>query len=297
MKLYNTMNIELIDSVQPEQLLLYNIVLTDDDVEFLNSCYRYIKKLTITGNVYENLRLAYPIIQEGHGVVIYETNKYLIELDITTKCNLACNNCNRFSNYKSHWEELSFEDIQSFANTVDSNNTTICLIGGEPMVHKDIHSIIKYLTDKGFHLTISTNGLLHIPYNIYIENSYKIKGQQPIFTATMDAPIDDDTFKDDDFSLGCHKAYTCGYGYSRLGFYTCSIAKALDLVLVKFNNKKSSGMPSIEEAEKHKKDAYADICKYCGTYRAMNFKQRVIESTDEEIISKSWYFMKELKNV
>ena len=297
MKLYDKIDIELIDRVQPEQLLLYNIELTDDDIDFLNSCYRYIKKLTITGCLYEKLLLAYPIVTQGNNVVMYETNKYLIELDITTKCNLSCNNCNRFSNYKSHWEDLSFDDVVSFADKVNSNDTTICIIGGEPMVHKDIHSIITYLTDKGFHLTISTNGLIPVPYNIYIENSYKIKGQQPIFTATMDAPIDDDRFKDDDFSLGCHKAYTCGYGYSRLGFYTCSIAKALDLILVKFNDKKSSGMPSIEEAEKHKKDTYRDICKYCGTYRAMNFKHRVIESTDEEKISDSWNFIKELKNV
>ena len=60
----------------------------------------------------------------------------IVEIHITSVCNLKCTNCNRFSNYKfkgfERWED--YKDIYSeWASKVDFKKIT--LIGGEPMLN------------------------------------------------------------------------------------------------------------------------------------------------------------------
>ena len=60
----------------------------------------------------------------------------IVEIHITSVCNLNCKNCNRFSNYKfkgfERWEDYK-EIYTKWANKVDFKKLT--LIGGEPMLN------------------------------------------------------------------------------------------------------------------------------------------------------------------
>ena len=309
MKLSN-IDINKISKYKPEFLRLYIYEsITDEEFNFISQgLNRIVNRVSISTDndkLRKAIKLQFPIvISESTNVGIYRRSKFLVEMDITTKCNLACNNCSRFSQFRTLWNELNPNNIDKFIeeNRHLGNELTVAILGGEPTLHKDLNSIILKLS-KYFNVMLSTNGLLPYqpPIDIVIENSAKSKGVMPLFSSTMLAPIDDDTYKNDDYSLGCHQAYICGCGYTNDGYYPCSIASAIDratrLEGGPRENDKALGCKSIEEAIVNKEAIFNELCRYCGTYKMKNFSHFDIKHqlTDEQPLSKSWEFIKDIK--
>ena len=85
-------------------------------------------------------------------------------LYITNTCNLRCSYC--FHNVEDRYDDKSRPDpkTQEIFRQVDEmynlGTRWIFLLGGEPLVHKDIGKIVKYITDKGILLHIFTNGIM-----------------------------------------------------------------------------------------------------------------------------------------
>lgn len=81
-------------------------------------------------------------------------------LQITERCNLRCIHC--FVSAMNKGINLEFEDIRDYIVPILQKNKVrkITLTGGEPMCHPDFMEIVKLLHDKGFHITVCTNGVL-----------------------------------------------------------------------------------------------------------------------------------------
>lgn len=89
---------------------------------------------------------------------------YLMNLtiELTTACNLKCCHCyveDRAN--KTCIKYLDKELVHKVTNeALELNAVSITLTGGEPLLHPDIFDIVKYIKQKGFFLTLKTNGTL-----------------------------------------------------------------------------------------------------------------------------------------
>jgi len=306
----NSIDIVKIHKYKPEFLRLYiEGPITEEELNFMSAgLSRIINRIALTTSnrqLIQAIKLQFPnVISETADTIIVERNKQWVEMDITTVCNLACNNCSRFSQYKSMWTTLSQLDIDMFIaeNMHLGKALTVILLGGEPTLYKGIDSLIVRLNSI-FHVMLSTNGITAYvpPVPIAIENSSKSKGVMPMFSSTMLAPIDDDDYANDDYSLGCHQAYVCGAGYTSDGYYPCSIASAIDRATREPGGPRENSYPlgctSIEQAYKYKGSIFNELCCYCGTYKMKNFAHFEVKHqlTDTQPLSKIWKFMEDKK--
>ena len=84
-------------------------------------------------------------------------------------CNLRCSYCDtRYSFENPCYKEMSVEEIVSEANK--SGIVNITLTGGEPLIHKDVHELIKALAESGHMVEIETNGSVNIKPFLDIKN-------------------------------------------------------------------------------------------------------------------------------
>ena len=95
---------------------------------------------------------------------------FVVELDPTTNCNLACPEC--ISGSLLHQEHIERARIRELTHElIEAGIKGVILIGGgEPMMHPDIDWVIQTLGEAGVHIGITTNGL-------YLKKHLKITAQ------------------------------------------------------------------------------------------------------------------------
>jgi len=77
-----------------------------------------------------------------------------IAFNVTRKCNKSCDYC-----YLSlTGENLSFEKIKEIVEA--SNPETVTLTGGEPLMHPNIEELLTFLSKRGNHIHLLSNGIL-----------------------------------------------------------------------------------------------------------------------------------------
>jgi len=296
---------------QPKYVRFFNLTREDmTDAEWNSFCAMpmLVKEVFVSGSeeVIAAAKLQYPVTEYDNGYFFKgKRNELIVEMDITSKCNLACPNCVRFSNFTSTWESLSIDEIREFirVNKHYGKTLTIKVIGGEPLVHPDINTILVELGEH-FHMMLATNGIMEFwspPFPMVIENSAKEKGVLPEFHATCDAPIDDPKYDYEDFGLGCDTAYTCENVYTVDGFYPCTVAGSIDRML-RLEGGPRQGMTSFATetlsscvTPENKKKVFQSLCGYCGFYKKMGFheaKNTTMVRTTEQVYSESWEFMR-----
>ncbi len=76
-----------------------------------------------------------------------------------TACNLRCTYCDtKYSYYEG--ENQSLEDI---ITEIASHKTPyVCITGGEPLLQKEVHILMKQLCDQGYKLSLETSGSKNI---------------------------------------------------------------------------------------------------------------------------------------
>jgi 7-carboxy-7-deazaguanine synthase len=90
---------------------------------------------------------------QGEGVLIGTPTVFIR----TEGCNLECSWCD--TEYaREGGDELSVEQIM--AELEGQETQFICLTGGEPLMQKDAIKLLDKLVDKGYHVTLETNGSL-----------------------------------------------------------------------------------------------------------------------------------------
>lgn len=77
-----------------------------------------------------------------------------IAFNITRKCNKGCDYC--YLNLTG--EDLSGDRIKEILESVEVN--TVTLTGGEPLMHPDIKDILAFISRKGNHIHLLSNGIL-----------------------------------------------------------------------------------------------------------------------------------------
>ena len=82
-----------------------------------------------------------------------------VQFYITSRCNLACEQCNIIYADAKH-QEMNIAQINKLAENLKKIGVTVVLlIGGEPFVRKDIHQIVKAFTSRDIHVRLQTNGV------------------------------------------------------------------------------------------------------------------------------------------
>lgn len=86
---------------------------------------------------------------------------FLVVWDFTKQCNLMCKHC--YINAVPHpsEDELSLEEKLDVVDQLDrAGVAAIAFSGGEPLMNKDFWEVAEYANEKGFFLSIASNGTL-----------------------------------------------------------------------------------------------------------------------------------------
>lgn len=80
----------------------------------------------------------------------------------TSGCNLRCWFCD---SYHTSWEPthawMDLDEIVDRVGDFDANH--VVLTGGEPLIHEEAVTLIDRLADRGYHITVETNGTIAPP--------------------------------------------------------------------------------------------------------------------------------------
>jgi MoaA/NifB/PqqE/SkfB family radical SAM enzyme len=76
----------------------------------------------------------------------------------TRRCNLSCTYCNEFDHSS---DPVPLADLRQRIDTLaDLGTSIITLSGGEPLLHPDVHEIVRHVRRRGAIATVITNGYL-----------------------------------------------------------------------------------------------------------------------------------------
>lgn len=212
----------------------------------------------------------------------FSPNLNKIEIDITYECNLKCYNCNRSCTQAPTEESMSLFQIQQFLTEsiqLKKQWELINILGGEPTLHPDFLEIV-HIIWHDYIIPHSPTTILQITSNGYSEQtqhllaalpksenivldaaSFKDSRQVAYFTPFNLAPIDDDRFKNADFSKGCWVIAYCGIGLNKYGYYVCSAAGGIDRIFG-FNQ----GIQKLSDVNESIKAQLNTFCRYCGNF-------------------------------
>lgn len=78
----------------------------------------------------------------------------LVNIEVTKRCNAKCNHC-------SYWEEKSSPEISDYSDIVKAfRPVALSLSGGEPLIRRDLHEIVRRFRPYCHYVAIVTNGTL-----------------------------------------------------------------------------------------------------------------------------------------
>lgn len=214
-----------------------------------------------------------------------------VEIDLTYRCNLRCENCNRSCTQAPDNMDISLDRVAGFIEQSISMGLAwdrIRLLGGEPTLYPRIHEAVKLLLDykkkhrPGLRLVVCTNGagrkvndvLQRLPREVEIKMTPKFSGR-PLFRPFNLAPVDNVLFRWSDFSAGCRIIHDCGLGLTPMGYYPCAVAGGIDRIFGW-----NMGRTRLPDADDDMRDMMAVFCKYCGHFGFLwPSKQRKMSTT------------------
>jgi len=241
-----------------------------------------------------------------------------IEIELTTACNLKCNNCDRSCGQAPSTENMSIAQVDKFIKDSIKHGKKwrkIIIQGGEPLLHPDIHEIfamfVRYKKDHspGTFLRITTNGygtrvrkvLETMPPEINVMNTGKIpldnEGHVQItgrpetafdtyHVATVDA-VDASRSATLDFEKGCRILETGGLGLTRYGYYPCGAGASVDRVFGFDVGVKSLAEINARDFRK----GLSKLCRHCGHFKAKgryDLKASAPLTSTDQVTSASW---------
>jgi hypothetical protein len=222
----------------------------------------------------------------------------MVEIEVTTKCNMKCKQCDKSSGLAPSDEHMSLEQIRYFIRESIRNSKQwpfIVLTGGEPTLHPDIFEIVDLLIQykstfsPNTKISISTNGagqetkkiLENLPPIIHQEFSDKTTVNLAHSGTYNVAPADVEKYQSrkTNFARGCNIPSSSGTALTRYGFYSCGAGASLDRVFGM-----DIGIKTIKgRTEKNFRNQMKALCKYCGHFKD---KQDEIYTLDD--ISPIW---------
>jgi MoaA/NifB/PqqE/SkfB family radical SAM enzyme len=93
------------------------------------------------------------------GVVTKKSPMY-VQFALEKNCNLKCEMCG-IVDAKKHENNLSLTSIEKIASLLDEIGVTmVILTGGEPLMRKDLHKVVKIFRDVNIEVRVQSNGYL-----------------------------------------------------------------------------------------------------------------------------------------
>jgi len=209
----------------------------------------------------------------------------VIEIEITSVCNLGCDNCDRSCGKEQAPtnELMTVEQIKKFIDQCIQAKKRwykIKVLGGEPTTHPDWLAILgllkNYRDEYNPHarLELITNGygpavtkrLALVPSGVNINNTSKTSSIQPTFTTYNVAPCDLPEYAGADYLKGCGIPQICGMGLTRYGYYMCGAGASVDRVFGL-----GLGIRELTEVtSKSLRRTRSALCRYCGHFKSGN---------------------------
>ena len=92
---------------------------------------------------------------------IYETQFRYYQVEITGKCNMACQHCRASVQLGNDMSQKLLRRIVRFGNKYLEDTGEVVISGGDPLVHRQWKSMLNVLVDEGVkRISLTTNGLL-----------------------------------------------------------------------------------------------------------------------------------------
>jgi hypothetical protein len=201
----------------------------------------------------------------------------LVEIDITYRCNLKCNNCNRSCTQAPSKTDMPIETIESFLNQSLRRGIKwhrIRILGGEPTLHPQLISILRMILaykskhNPGVRIVLCTNGagkqvgkvLARLPEGVVTKSTAKGKRQR-LFCPFNLAPADSIKYRFADFAAGCRILSDCGLGLTPSGYFACAVAGGIDRVFGM-----TLGRKYLPSADDEMRDQMNVFCRLCGHF-------------------------------
>ncbi|RLI78746.1 radical SAM/SPASM domain-containing protein [Archaeoglobales archaeon] len=87
---------------------------------------------------------------------------FLVVWNFTYRCNLRCKHC--YANAGKERDELSLDEKLDVVDQLDDAGVVaISFSGGEPLLHEHFWNVARHAANKGFHVSVATNGTLITP--------------------------------------------------------------------------------------------------------------------------------------
>ena len=89
---------------------------------------------------------------------------YLLAVNLTRRCNLACDHCYMDARTREQGgpQELSTTEVRNLLGQVASRSdeTMVVLTGGEPLMRRDLEELVAHGSAKGLSMVVGTNGVM-----------------------------------------------------------------------------------------------------------------------------------------
>lgn len=114
------------------------------------------------GKVKEKLKWLFAPYERNRA--LYEHNLRYFFWEATLRCNLNCVHCGNTCHVKERSVRLSDNDVKAIfkdiAERYDSREITVAVLGGEPLMRRNLFSIMQTISNLRFSWGMSTNGTL-----------------------------------------------------------------------------------------------------------------------------------------
>ena len=124
------------------------------------------KGASLMATLYQRARLLQGLLDTREA----KTGPFYVDVDLTERCNLQClgclyhspRMCSDFRANRTDMRDLPFEMFTRLCNDLASLGTRQLILQGtgEPLLHPQLVEIIAYAKQRGFHVTLLTNGTL-----------------------------------------------------------------------------------------------------------------------------------------
>ncbi|MDD5209695.1 MAG: hypothetical protein PHV36_09930 [Elusimicrobiales bacterium] len=201
--------------------------------------------------------------------------KNAVEIELTTRCNLGCYNCDRSTRQAPSGESMSLGQLRFFmleSLRLGRKWDYISILGGEPTLHPRLLTILEDFRRLGFNtanIQIISNGygrevrsaLKRLPPWLVINDTRKRSPVQQFRLFNL-APADFGVKS----ASPCLIPQNCGHGLSRYGYYPCGAGASIDRVFGFDIGIKRLRDLTPENTRKQLKL----LCRYCGHSPSIN---------------------------
>src|SRR4051812_24129656 len=99
-------------------------------------------------------RQSLPVLKLGARRALGHKSPFQMTLSLTNRCNFKCDYCDTPLQPR---DEMSLDEwLLAIDDPRAAGRGRASLIGGEPLIHKDVGAIIRHLKDRGVHAAMNT---------------------------------------------------------------------------------------------------------------------------------------------